>query len=957
MPDSPDSHDPFESFESIAWPKKVQQSRPQRRLFFGIFAIFAVVLFFSRTLLSYYVDALWFDSLGYAAIFRKTITLQWATFAVFFAVTFVVLYGWYRALRRAYQHDLPINRVIVINARSITLPVEGALNLFALGATLVIAVITGLSMMAEWSTLALYLYAPHANGPVVDPIFGNPLNFYLFTLPAWQLLSGWLLSVAVIACLISGFFILITGSVRTLSDRNGNYMPRPWRGFSIAFAFFLLVLAGRTWLGRFDHLFDTHTIFSGVTYTDAHVILTGALFVAFALVVGAAIAAINIVSTPRLRWLALAVAPAVACFLVVQIAAWYVGSFIVKPNELVRETPYIANNIEMTRQAYGLDKVSQREFPAETSIESADPANNQATLKNIRLWDWHALQDTLRQIQEIRTYYDFPDIDIDRYDIDGTPRQVMLAARELSVDKLPDSSRNWINEKLIYTHGYGITMNPVNGFTSEGLPTLMLSNMPIQSTVKSIHVTRPEIYFGELTNTDVYVKTRQQEFNYPQGATNSLTSYQGNGGIQLGDFPRRVLIAFDRGDLAKLPFSDDINDQSRLLMRRNVRERVAALAPFLTYDSDPYIVVGEDGRLSWILDAFTTSSSYPEATTFALGNNQVNYMRNSVKVVVDAYDGATNFYVFDGQDPVLSAYQQLFPSLFKDASAMPADLRKHVRYPELLLKLQASVYGLYHMTDPAVFYNREDLWTVASEVGLSDAGEQKTLPMEPNFVLMKLPGESTTEFIEILPFTPANRNNLIGWIAGRSDGVNYGTSVVYNFPKTRLVDGPLQIEARIDQNAQLSGQLTLWNQQGSHVRRGTLLVIPCGKALLYAEPIYLQAERSPMPELRLVVLALQDRLAYGPTFEAALRTLFNGEASSLTADTSMTEPAKTVPATPGVAAAPVLNPAQDLNSLIGGASKDFNDYQRLTAEGKLGEAGQKLQQLKQKLEALNSHKK
>src|SRR4029077_5101183 len=459
-----------------------------------------------------------------------------------------------------------------------------------------------------------------------------------------------------------------------------------------------------------------------------------------------------------------------------------------------------------------------------------------------------------------------------------------LATRELSVDKLPESSRNWINEKLIYTHGYGITMNPVNGFTSEGLPTLILSNMPIQSTVKSIAVTRPEIYFGELTNTDVYVKTRQQEFNYPQGQTNNLTSYEGNGGILLGGFLRRILIAFEEGDLAKVPFSDDINSQSRLLMRRNVRERVTALAPLLTYDLDPYIVVGDDGRLSWIMDGFTTSDTYPYSTHYPLNDSQINYMRNSVKVVIDAYDGTTTFYVFDAQDPIIAAYRQMFPSLFKDASEMPAALRRHVRYPELLLKVQAAVYGLYHMTDPAVFYNREDLWTVATEVGMSNQREQATQVMEPNFVLMPLPGERTSEFIEILPFTPANKNNLIGWIAGRSDGDQYGSSLVYDFPKTRLVDGPLQVEARIDQNAQLSGQLSLWNQQGSHVRRGSLVVIPVGRALLYAEPIYLQAERSPMPELRLVVLALQDRLAYGPTFEVAMAALFgNGESTLATA--------------------------------------------------------------------------
>lgn len=929
--------------ETITWDSRP----PRRRRFFIILGLIALVLIGSQTALSYYIDLLWFGSLGYEDVFRKTLGLEWAVFAAFFVATFFILYGWFLALRRLNEQDLLSGSIIYIGRQPVKLPVERIMTLIALLVSLAIAFITGASMMAQWQTFALYWYAPRNASSFADPIFGRPLHFYLFTLPAWQFITGWLLSMAVIACFIAAFFIVVTGGTHLLSGRRGIANPIPWRAFSIAFSTLLLVIAMRVYISRFDSLFDPHTIFSGITYTDAHVTLTGLLVVCVALIVGAIIAMVNLVSEPRVRWLAAAVAPAVVCYIGLQIIGWYVGNFIVKPNELVRERPYITHNIEMTRQAYGLNEVTRREFPAETTVGATDPANNQATLQNIRLWDWHALQDTLRQIQEIRTYYDFPDIDIDRYEINGNTRQVMLAARELSVDKLPEGSRNWINEKLIYTHGYGITMNPVNGFTSEGLPTLILSNMPVESTVPSIKVTRPEIYFGELTDNDVYVKTRQQEFNYPQGQDNNMTSYQGNGGILLDGFLRRILIAINEDDLTKLPFSDDINSQSRVLMRRNVRDRVAALAPFLTYESDPYIVITDDGRLKWIIDAFTTSDSYPYSTEYSLGGTPINYMRNSVKVVIDAYDGTTTFYVFDERDPIISAYRQLFPSLFKDASAMPPELRKHMRYPELLLKVQATAYALYHMTDPEVFYNREDLWTVASEVGMGESGDQKTQSMEPNYVLMKLPGESSEEFVAILPFTPANRNNLIGWIAGRSDGAAYGTSIVYDFPKTRLVDGPLQIEARIDQNAQLSGQLSLWNQQGSHVRRGTLLVIPCGHALLYAEPIYLQAERSPMPELRLVVLALQDQLAYGPTYESALKSLFGGETSSLTA----------APAPEQAQPAATTTKPSDLNGLISAAAQDLADYQRLTAQGKLGEAGQKLEQLKQKLDQLNARKK
>jgi hypothetical protein len=941
--------------KSIEWPR----THPQRgrRRFLLILAVFAFILIGGRAALSYYVDVLWFRSLGYGDVFWKTLGLRWEIFAAFAAATFIILYGSFLALKRASLTGLPSTHTILIGGQPLQLPIEPVLRVVGPGASIFIAAVTGASMMAEWPTLALYWYAPRVTGGVVDPIFGRPLNFYMFALPAWQLIVGWLLSMAVIACGLAVFFILMTGGTRALAGQRDTYIPLPWRGFSITFAFLLLLLAARLYISRFEYLLEDHTIFGGVTYVDAHVTLAGLLVVCAALILGAGIAVANAATVlPGGRRLVVAILPAAVCYVAIQIAGWYVGSFIVKPNELVREQPYISHNIEMTRQAYGLDRFAQREFPAETTVEAADAANNQPTLQNIRLWDWHALQDTLRQIQEIRTYYDFPDIDIDRYDIDGTIRQVMLAPRELNVEKLPESSRNWINEKLIYTHGYGVTMNPVNGFTPEGLPTLMLSNMPVQSTVRGLTVTRPQIYFGELTNTDVYVKTRQKEFDYPQGPTNSLTSYEGNGGIVLGGFLRRGIIALERGDLAKLPFSDDVSKESRLLMRRNVRDRVAALAPFLTYDPDPYIVIGDDGRLSWIMDAFTVSESYPYSSHYRLDRNLINYLRNSVKVVIDAYDGTTTFYVFDTEDPIIAAYQSIFPSLFKDASAMPAGLRKHVRYPELLLKLQAEVYGLYHMTNEGAFYNREDLWTVATEVGMNPGGEQTTQTMQPNFVMMKLPGETGMEFAEILPFTPANRNNLIGWIAGRSDGAHYGTSVVYDFPKTKLVDGPLQIEARIDQNAQLSGQLTLWNQQGSHVRRGTLLVIPTGKALLYAEPIYLQADRSPMPELRLVVLALQDRLAYGPTFESAMAGLFGGAVSSTSAASAPSEPQRAAPA-PSAATSSANQPATDFNTLISEASRNFADYERLTAEGKLAEAGQKLEQLKRAIDKLNAQKK
>jgi hypothetical protein len=936
--------------ETIDWSP---QSKP-RRLRLAVYlpiALVVLVIIGGRAAISYWVDLLWFDSLGYAPVFWKTFGLEWGTFVVFAVLTFLVLFGAFLAFRHGHAGDLPETHTIYFAGRPVELPVAKFLRSVGVIAALVISIATGFAMESQWPTLALYWYAPATATSPVDPILGRPLGFYLFTLPAWELIAGWLLTLAVMICVLAVLFLIAAGGGRLRGGHFESSASSIWRGVSIAAGFLLFTLAIREYVGRFDLLFDQHAIFSGVSWTDAHVTILGMSFISVALVVGAGIAFACGLFKQRVRWLAAAIAPAAVCYVIVALAGWYASTFIVNPNRLDRERPYIVDNIALTRQAYGLDLFAQQEFPAETTVAAADPEHNQATLENIRLWDVGALQATLTQLQEIRTYYAFPGIDIDRYQINGSLRQVMLAVRELDVDKLPDTSRNWISDKLIYTHGYGITMNPVNGFSTEGLPTLYLSNMPVQSTVPGLKVTRPEIYFGEKTDTDVYVKTGQQEFNYSQGQNDSYSTYEGTGGIVMGGFMRRVLLAFDRGDLTKVPFSDDIKADSRLLMRRNVLARVTALAPFLTFDHDPYIVVGDDGRLSWIIDAYTSSSTYPYSAANDLYGQSVNYVRNSVKAVVDTYDGTVTFYVFDASDPILAAWRGIYPGLFKDASTMPSWLRAHVRYPEALLSLQADVYGLYHMTNPEVFYNRGDQWTVATENGSSQGGDQAAQPMQPNFVLMTLPGESGgLEFVEILPFTPISRNNMIGWIAARSDGAHYGTAVVFNFPKTRLVDGPQQIESRIDQNGELSGQLTLWNQNGSKVIRGSLLVIPCGQALLYAEPIYLQANQSPMPELRLVVLALQDRLAYGPTFESALASLFGSQTPSLTgAESQQPAQAATSPGAP--------QPAASVNALISQASRDFADYQRLTSEGKLAEAGQKLDDLKRVLDQLSTHAK
>src|SRR5437868_5647646 len=469
----------------------------------------------------------------------------------------------------------------------------------------------------------------------------------------------------------------------------------------------------------------------------------------------------------------------------------YVQSFIVKPNELDRETPYIEYNIAGTRSGFNIERVEGREYPADISPAAFNLAENHSTLANIRLWDWHALQDTLKQIQELRTYYDFPDVDVDRYKVNGEMRQVMAATRELDVNKLPEQSRNWINERLVYTHGYGVTMNLVNEFTKEGKPNFVLSNMPIEASA-DIKVMRPEIYFGESTTTNVYVKTKQREFDHPQGENNNYSNYEGNGGFAVGSGFRRFCVAWATDDLSKLPFSDDVTAESRVLMHRGIMDRIRRVAPFLKFDTDPYVVVNDDGRIFWMVDAYTAADRYPFSRHYDVNGQSVNYLRNSVKVSIDAYEGSVNYYVFDENDAIINTWRAAFPGMFKSASEMPAGLRAHIRYPETYVKTQGDGFGLSHTQNAKTFFGREDVWSIAREAASSTGAkgsQPQTKPLDAYQVLMPLPGEkANAEFIQVLPFTPANRNNMIAWMAGRSDGDAYGQLIVYSFPTSRLID-------------------------------------------------------------------------------------------------------------------------------------------------------------------------
>jgi uncharacterized membrane protein (UPF0182 family) len=935
-------------------------SLPTRRRWRRWVILAAIILaFMLLRSVSIYVEALWFDSLGYASVYWYTLRLKLALFFIFLLLTLVILRAAFWLLERMFAASALERRVVMINNQAVSFAPARFVRPAAWIVSILISFITGLSMSGEWEQFALYMNQPAT--ALTDPIFHKPLGFYLFTLPVYQMLSAWLLFLAfVILCAAIVFTLLsIPQKLKSISGAATGASRMGYAAISGALSIFLLIFAWYIYLSRYHFLWEDHQSFSGISYTEANYLVPGLTIVVITLLVSCALLLFNALSERRLRLIIASIALPILVFLFATLLVpAYVTSFIVKPNELGREAPYIEHNIVWTRRAFGLDRMEIRNYEAQTTVAAFDREANRATFDNIRLWDVNALQDTLRQIQEIRTYYDFRDVDVDRYVINGEMRQMMMAAREIDDKKLPEQSRNWVNERLIYTHGYGLTMNTANGFTTEGMPVFVLSNMPIESNAPEIKVTRPEIYFGQNTDSTVYVKTRQKEFNYPQGEDNNYTTYDGTGGIAFGNGFRRMLMAWALDDLSKLPFSDDVTPESRALIHRNILERVQKLAPFLVYDEDPYIVVTNDGRLVWIIDAFTESDTYPYSRHYGAGGRVVNYIRNSVKVAIDAYDGTTTFYVFDTEDPIINAYRGAFPALFRNASEMPADLRAHVRYPDLLIKAQGEVFGLYHTQNTKVFFQREDVWSVAQQVTPNRDGQQVKAPIEPYYVIMQLPGEPPkNEFVGILPFTPSNRNNMIGWMAARSDGENYGSLLVYDFPKSRLVDGPLQIEARIDQNAQLSGQFSLWNQQGSKVRRGNLLVIPIGSGLLYVEPIYLQAERSPMPELRLVVLATQERLAYGTNFEEALKNLFveaTGTQPQQQVAQNKQEPGKQQ-GTENTQGAPQQTQPQapaNVQQLIKKAADELSEYQRLTAEGKLGEAGQRLESLKRTLEEL-----
>jgi uncharacterized membrane protein (UPF0182 family) len=737
----------------------------------------------------------------------------------------------------------------------------------------------------------------------------------------------------------------------TLPPRRASAKPKAARHLGGLLALLFILLAIRSWIvDTSGLLFSTTGPLVGASYTDVHIALPGLYICAIAGVVAAAWVIFGIVRE-KLVWSALL---ATVFYVAVSVLARGIvpaafQKLVVSANELTRETPYIRRHIEATRNAWGLDKVEGKDLSGEVQLTMADIKANGATVDNVRLWERDLLMQTFKQLQEIRTYYDFVSVDDDRYTIDGRYRQVHVAARELNSESLP--TRTFINSRLTFTHGMGVTMAPVNQVTSEGLPVLFIKDVPPVSTV-SVKLTRPQIYYGELTNEYVFVGTGQPEFDYPAGDQNIYTKYTGRGGVPIGTFLRKVLYAFQFGSL-KILLSDDIKGGARVLYRRNIMERATTSMPFLDFDNDPYLTITDAGELKWILDAYTSSDAYPYAQRTADGTS---YMRNSVKVVIDAYDGTVDAYIAQPNDPVVQTYAKIFGGIFKPISAMPADIRRHVRYPGDLFRIQTTLHATYHMTEPDAFYHREDQWQIPGALN-------KVTNENPfmRHIIMRLPGERNPEFIFMTPFTPRGKDNLAAWMVARMDGENYGKLSVYRFPKQSLVYGPKQIANRINQDTDISRQLTLWDQKGSEVIRGELLVIPIEESLIYVQPIYLRAEGGNIPELKRVVVAHENRVIMAETLEEGLNALFGSGAAAQTR-ISAQDSLSALGIEPSVvagAAAPTTGaaPSGAVSDLLQQAQTHYDRAIAAQRAGNWAEYGREIDQLGATIRALRAAKR
>ena len=850
----------------------------------GVAVIFVLLVSFS-TIISFVTDWWWFSEVGQIEVFVKPLITKiiialvtTIIAAAFFLTNFLI----------AVRSKTPW--VALIPAALLGQPVSlDSRILKKLGAIVcvVLSLFLGLITTINWQEI-LKFFSGVSFGEY-DPIFKKDIAFYIFSLPTLTIGLGILRMFIVISLISSGIIYLLKGSLNIAGflskfkitglklSQKGQTEPKAQLHLGILLFLFLITTVVNTYFSLFNLLSTQSGPIFGAAFTDVAIMIP-ILKISIGITVLIAILTLFWGISGKLTPLITAISLYVFIGLASAIVPSLFQKLIVAPNELVKETPFIKNNIAATREAYGLDKIEEREISADKPLTSTDIASNNLTIKNVRLWDREQLLSTFSQIQEIRTYYEFISVDNDRYVINDEIRQIMLSPRELASESLPN--RSWINEKLTFTHGYGIAGGPVNQVTAEGLPVLFVKDLPPKSEVKQLTVNRPEIYFGELTNDYVIVKTKSKEFDYPKGEENVYTTYQGKGGVKIDSLLKRLFFAV-RFNSLKLFLSNDVTSESRILYYRNIKERVEKIVPFLTLDRDPYAVVA-DNRIYWIYDAYTKTSNYPYSQPQSLNEGSVNYIRNAVKIVIDAYEGSIVFYQVDTNDPIIQTYAKIFPDLFQPMNKMPKSLLSHLRYPEDIFSLQTAVYTTYHMDEPQIFYNKEDQWEIPNIGQEQQETTDNIQPMGPRHMIMKLPGEKKEEFILMLPFTPHSKDNLSAWMVARNDGENYGKLIVYRFPKQKLIFGPKQVIGRINQDAEISRQISLWDQRGSQVIQGPLLVIPIEESLIYVRPLYLKADTGKIPELKRVIVAYENKIAMEENLEMALSRIFGTTITSPT---------------------------------------------------------------------------
>ncbi|MEO0373321.1 MAG: UPF0182 family protein [Cyanobacteria bacterium P01_A01_bin.17] len=915
-----------------------------------VYLILLIVLIVSipciRLLVGLLTESWWYEAVGYADVFWTRLSWQALMGVVTFALYGLFMWGNYWVAMRG-SRDRAFHYLDNTQYSGYTNLITRCLALGLIG---VIAWGAAVASVTEWEKILKFLN--RSSFGIQDPIFNHDIGFYLFSLPLYETLRAWVMLLLIWSLVVALFVYTLKGSISLDSGWRRALIGAPKRHVSLLVVAIALFTALGFWLERYQLMYSPTGVVFGAGYTDVHARLQAYSILAGISLVLAILVLIS-VRKNQVVLPAIGIGVFVAALIVFNgIYPWAQQTLVVEPNELEKETPYIANSIKLTQAAYQLSDVQRQNYAAKAELSPQTLQQHQPTLSNIRLWGANSLLSTYRQLQEIRLYYSFKDVDVDRYTLNGESQQVMLSARELDIDELAAKAKTWVNQRLKYTHGYGLAMSPVNQATTDGLPEFYVKNIPPESAV-DLPIKQPAIYYGEATDNYIFTGTTTKEFDYPVGNENATTNYSGKGGVPMANVWQRTAYSLKFSSL-QLLISNYFQDGSRIHYHRQIRDRIQRVAPFLRFDHDPYLVI-INGRLQWLVDAYTTSNRYPysEPVVFSPGagdvirnrndyelvRNEVNYIRNSVKVQIDAYDGTMQFYAVDQEDPVLKTYRTIFPNLFK--TEIPTEVQDHFRYPLDLFKIQAQMYRAYHMETPEVFYNREDLWQFPKQ---SFEGSDQQMTMEPYYVTMRLPGQSKTEFMLILPFTPTNKDNMIAWMAARSDDVE--ELLLYEFPKQKLVYGPRQIEARIDQTPSISQQLTLWSQAGSKVIRGDLLVIPIEESLLYVEPIYLRAEQGQLPELKRVIVSYDNAIVMEDTLDKALATLFGkGQAQKPAAQQQAKQPQPEK--------APAAEPSDPSKSLAKNALETYRKAKSALQNGNWAEYGRHQRDLENQLQQLN----